>query len=453
MKKATTRSTLAIVAVDIVVLGIYWFIIPELKRPFEGLMLVVIVLAALTALFSRPAWMRTVSAMVVALALAVFGLEMGQKFFGIVDIFEKKQELAQGTLSRYSYDGQVTASYFAAMDRALADGIDPATFNTDFAGDIFRDVPKDKLRIRESHRGDRLEQMISIGESSPYLRDSPLGVELRPSSRIREVAHGMNDPRTIWDGAATITEYGTRYVRGNDDSPDAYLFMGCSMMFGMNLSDDQTAAHYFNEAFGFDKRIINTAIGGNGPHHSLRDLELNLRPGRAGVRDSQVRGVFFWLIGHHALRVNSVFPPGSPRYEIENGRAVYKGTFADVKEMGRLHIMMSRSRIYPLLRDKLQRKTELGDIGLVHAIIEEMNRICQERYGVPLTVFTWDVKPGTDQALRDMGVRLVTAADVYGEDWTEKAVLYRLPDSHATVYANRLLGRYLHDLEMRETQP
>lgn len=452
MKKATTRSTAIIVAVDIVALAIYWYIIPWLKRPFEGLMVVLFALAVLTALLSRLAWMRTVSVVAAALALSVFGLETAQRHFNIVNMFDKPQALPQGTPSPYSYDGQVTASYFAAMDRAIADGVDPETFNSDFAGDVFKDVPKSRLRIRDGKRGDRLEYMVSVDES-PYIRETPLGVELRPSIVFREYAHGVNDARMIWDGAATITEYGTRFVRCDENSPEVYLFMGCSMMFGMNLSDHQTAAHYFSEAHGFDKRIINTGVGGNGPHHALRDLELNLRLGRAGVKDVQVKGVFYWLLGHHALRVNSVFPPGSPRYAVENGRAVYQGTFADVEEMGRLHIMMSRSRIYPVLREKLERKTEAGDIGLVHAIMGEMNRICRERYGVTLTVFTWDVKPETDQALRDMGIRVVPAAEVYGADWTEKAVLYRLPDSHATVHANRLLGRYLHELDMRETQP
>lgn len=448
MRKATIQSTLVALAADAVVLAVYWYFIPELKRPFEGLMAVVFGLSAATAAAAKPAWLKSAAIFAAALAACIFGLEMAQKFFNIANLFEKNQALAQGTPSRYSYNGMETASYFAAIDRALEDGIDPAVFNADFAGDVFAGVPESELRVRTTRRGDRLERMISVRES-PYIRETPLGVELRPSFKFREVAEGETVRRTVWDGVTTTTDFGSRHVRCNEESPDVYLFMGCSMMFGMNLSDHQTTPYFFSEAHGFDKRVINTAVGGNGPHHALRDLELNLRPGRAGVRDSQVRGVYYWLLGDHAKRVNSVFPPGSPRYALENGKAVYKGTFADTDDFGRWGIMMSRSRIYPLLRDKLLRKSNTGDLALLHAVMAEMHRICLERYGVPLTVLTWDVSPATDRALREMGVRLVPAADVFGSDWVEKGVLYRLPDSHATVYANRLIGQYLYALDQR----
>lgn len=191
---------------------------------------------------------------------------------------------------------------------------------------------------------------------------------------------------------------------------------------------------------------MNLSGGGNGPHHSLRDMELDYRLGRAGVRPEEVRAVVYSFIDDHAKRVVDSTNINAPRYVVENGRAVYKGTFADAGELGRFRMLLQRSRVYPALRNKFLSKSGGADWELLYAVVGEMNRICRERHGFPLAVVSWSALPETRRRFLDLGVDLVEVSDAFGPDWPGLAIKYLLFDGHPSSYGNKRLARRLRDV-------
>lgn len=432
-------------AIDAVVVGAYWFLIPQFKRPFEGLMIVVAVLGILTAVLSRRSkWLPTASLMIASTAFAVFGLEMSQKFFNVVDFFESKPAIAVSS-NKYAWDALDAASYVRAREQALADGADREAFVDDFGGDVFAREGLDKLRVRTHKRGDKIDSLESASEDSPWLRDPPLGSELRPNNVFRQYCYDENLGRMMYDGFCHTGPYGYRVTKGNEESDEAYVFMGCSFTFGSYLSDHQTLPYYFSELHGFGKRVINLAIGGNGPHHSLRDLELDYRLGKAGVKPGQVKAVVYSYMDSHALRVISPTPEDSPRYVLDKGKLELSGTFRNAEDLSRFDILIMRSRIVPRVMEKFQNKNVKGDLDLTCAILAEMSRICRDRYGVPLTLVYWEEDPETLRRFMDMDVRLVLVKDAFeeGSAWPEMGVKYKLFDGHPNPYGNKKLAEHV----------
>lgn len=429
-------------AFDAVVIGVYWYVIPMLKRPLEGLMVVLTVLGIVTTVAARSRkWLPGASMIVVSIAVAILCVEMAEKFFHVTSFFENKPSMRVGEGGKYAWDIFTPATYISAKDAALNDGIDPEALKDDFAGDVFERLGIEKLRVRRQTRGDRTEVLECASEESPWLRDPPLGSELRPGNMFRTYCRDEDTERMLYDGVCNTGPYGFRMTKGDDGADETFVFMGCSFTFGMNLSDHQTLPSYFSGRQGFRKRVINLGVGGNGPHHSLRDLELNYRLGRAGVKNAEVKAVIFSYLDIHQPRVTSPTPELSPRYVLENGRAVYKGTFSDTGELGRLRILLLRSRIFPVIMKKLSGGR--NEFELTMAILEEMHRICGERYGIPLTVVYWDDDSATLARLESMGVRLVRVSGAFEKNWREMSIKYLLFDGHPAAYANSRLAEHL----------
>lgn len=432
-----------VIAFDIVVLGVLWYLVPWLKRPLDGLAPAAGVLGIVTAVVARRSkWLSSAALIVMSLGFSVFALEMAEKTFSlssrVAGLFRPKPEIR--VPGKYQWDTLDPETYIAARERALRDGIDRSEIFFELGGDVFAREGIAKRRVRRSEREKSVQILESASEESPWLRDLPLGSELRPNNIFRVYGIDEKSGTILFDGVHRIGPFGYRTTRGDESTDEAYVFMGCSFMFGQYLNDDQTLPHYFSELRGFDKRVVNLAIGGNGPHHSLRDLELDYRLGRASVKPGQVKAVVYGYLDQHASRIINPTPELSPRYVLENGRATYAGTFVDTGELSRLRILLSKSRLYRALRGGPQ-----SDFELSYAIFAEMNRICRERYNIPLTVLYWDDTPEAIRRFREMGVRLVLVSDALGKDWNDFNIKYRIFDMHPSPTANRLAAKAVHE--------
>ena len=164
----------------------------------------------------------------------------------------------------------------------------------------------------------------------------------------------------------------------------------------------------------------------------------------AGVGPDQVKAVVYSYMDQHATRVVMPLPELSPRYVLENGRAVYAGTFVDTEELGRFQILLSKSRIYTKIKGGMA-GADPSDFELTYAIFAEMNRICRERYRIPLTVLYWDDTPEAIRRFEEMGVRLVMVSDAFGPNWREMNIKYRIFDMHPSPNANEKLARAVFD--------
>ena len=436
---------------DVAVLGVFFYLIPWMRRPLEFLFATAGVLALITVIAAGRGGLRNFSVTVFVLCWTLFGLEMVQRKWNITEIFEPEPEVRVGVPNEYAWSARQSPTYLAARERAKKELGDPEAFTDVFAGDVFKDRDKGGLWERRSKGGSKED--VTVALRHPYLEGPPLGFELTSDNLIRHYCLDRESGTMLWDGSSTINGAGFRETRGNPDADEAFLFLGCSVTYGYGLSDDQTTAYQFNAGYGFEKRALNFAVSNYGTHHALRELELNYHGQRAGLDASRVRGVYYGLIDDHPNRVVKPASPSTPRYRMENGRAVYAGTYTDSPVLGRLAIMMDRSRIYPALRDKFLRKeaggTDAYKWQLTYAILKEMDRICRERYGVGLTVIYWGNISGVPEKIRAEGIEVVPVGDAFGEDWERVAIKFSLADGHPNAYANRLLGQYLWRL--RET--
>ncbi|MCC8189419.1 MAG: hypothetical protein LIP77_02115 [Planctomycetes bacterium] len=441
-----SRHLLAVViAADGLVLAGGWYLVPWFKRPLEGLLIALVVLATATAVVAaRRGRPRLAAAAMVALSvgLGILGLEMGEKYFSLSGLFEAPPTIAVSG-GRYSWDALDPASYLAARERALRDGLNPEALARDFAGDVFAREGVPIRRVRHHTRGKVVNSLESASAESPWLRDPPLGSELRPDNLFRQYCFDEPSGEMLFDGACHTGPYGFRWTRCHEEAEEVYAFMGCSFTFGSYLNDDQTLPHYFSAGLGFDKRVINLAIGGNGPHHSLRDLELQYRLGKAGVAPAAVKAVIYSYMDQHAARVIDPNPPGSPRYVLADGRLVHTGTFASGEGTGRWQVLLDRSRFFSRVREKFVAKTGGRDEELTFAILEAMHRICRERYGVPLTVVYWDDTPAVMARLRRSGITVIPVTEAFGPRWREETILYKIFDGHPSAFANRTLAAHL----------
>ena len=434
---------------DAAALGTLYYQIPNIRRPLEVLLFVLAVLCAVTAFAAGPRRLRNFLVAGTSVFATLFFLEFGQKYFDLQGLFQRRPEaaLAPAISAPDSWTWKNTEEYLEVKRRAVAEGVLPP--DDDFAGDIFAD--KNNLVVRIHAGGDLVTESLKPS----YIIGPPLGCEFAPDNRIRFYARHRPSGTMLFDGAISINEYGFRETRGNPDSDETYIFLGCSVTFGYGLSDHQTMPHYFSEAAGFEKRVVNFALSGYGVHQALRELETDLHASRAGLDPSQVKGVFFSLIDGHASRMEFPRYTAAPYYVLRNGRPVFAGSYMEHKALSgssRLDILVARSRTR-----FLQERLFSGDDGKMEklweitlAMLGEMNRLCLEKYGVPLTVVYWNNHPPALEKFAEWGMPVIKVEEAFAAQGDYKAVKYMLHDTHPSPYANEVLGRHVYEQSVRQ---
>lgn len=429
------------------VVGALFFASPFLRRPLEILAGAGALLAFLSALTVRQAWFRNALLLAASLAFACFAVEMAEKFFHVTRILSPRQQpRALGEGGGYSWDVAEPAGYFAARDRALADGVRLDPPEGPRVGDPFMGADPDELVTTGRDVG--VVRATSVALKRFYLVNTPLGYELNPGNRVHDFACEPESGRYYFDALYTTIPRGFRYTRGNPESSDIHLFYGDSFTFGVFLNDDETLPHYFSEAADFDENILNLGVMGWGPHQSLRAMETGrfLPEPPPGAR---VRGVYFGLIDHHVDRVINPSRKymSEPSYVLEEGRARYRDR-SNVRGLATVAgDILNKSRFFSVLRDRLSARSRDGEDGwrLVTAILAEMDRLSRERYGVPLTVIYWDAREDVVPMLTRAGLDAFRVGEAFpeGEGWRALSIRYLVFDGHPSAAANRELARHL----------
>lgn len=458
---AIGRGAAIMLAVDIIALAGFYLAMPSLRRPFELLMLLLAVICAATAATVKRNIPRGFLVALASIAFALFLLEMAEKFLGITGWMQPRAAHIDtgGPKGQAGYSWEIgnPGSYLQAKDRALGDGVMPEALADNFAGDIF--AGRDRSSLVTGKRSVGMAEAITEGYKRFYLTDTGLGYEHNPDNLARDYGRDEASGRLVFDAAYRINPLGFRETRGSPDADEAFVFIGDSFTFGAFLNGDETAAHYFSEAHGFAKNVINLGVMGWGPHHVLRDLELNRHLSPALGENSRVRGVFFGLIDTHADRAATPTPKymTAPYYVLnDDGQLEFRSRASRSGFGENLAGMMEKSRVYPVLRDRLYQRVHAGDSGykwrLTVALLREIDRLCRDRYGVPLTVVYWDDNAAVANMLRKAGLGVVPIADALpdGADWRSKAIQYMTFDGHPSAFANKKLAQYLFTMETRE---
>ena len=452
LKAGFSRRTFAVMlAAEIAALILFWWFMPRIRRPLEVLLAMLAVMCALTAVAAGPRRAREALLAGTSVFATMFLLELGQKYFDFVGLFQRRgvgvaRASVDASADPWSWsDPEV---YLDVKRRARAEGILPV--GDAFAGDIFSRMDRQNLLIDTA--GSRGIELV-MESLKPYRTlGPPLGFQLTPGNRVRNYCRHLPTGEMLFDGCSVTNDYGYRETRGNPESREAYIFMGCSVTYGYGLNDDQTMPHYFSEALGFEKRIVNLALSGYGVHQALRELETGYRLAPAGLGPGGVKGVFFGLIDGHIERMDNPRYPETPYYVMRNGQAAYAGSYKEhtgASASSRLYLLLERGRLYPLLRERLavkyagERRAELWRITL--AMLEAMNRICRTEYGLPLTVIYWDDHQPALARLAELGIRVIRVQDAFNASGDYSPVKYMLHDGHPSAHANKILGRYVCD--------
>lgn len=440
------------VLVDAAALTAFLLWLPFLRRPFEILMLLLVGLGVFMAMAIRLSIVRNIALVVISLALAAFSMEMAEKLFALTDLVAPRSETTLvGKGGPYEWDVLDGASYLAAKDRARADSMLPPEALADhFAGDVLAATSPGRLATSTRTAGGL--EAVTVGFKKLYRTGTDLGYELAPDNTVRDYGAEPVSGRMVFDAAYSVNHEGYRDTPGDVRAAETYVFWGDSFTFGIFLNDDQTLPYYFSRLLGFEQNVMNLGVPGWGPQHCLRALQAGRFPGASTpVVPDRIRGVFFGLIDTQADRAVALDPKfvTTPYYVLENDRPVLRQRTARAGLAADLATMMEKSRIYPELRDRLSAKFGRRSYDykwrLTAAILAEMDRLCRERFGVPMTVVYWDDDPAVTAMLKERGLDVVLVGDAFAEggEWRKMAMKYLVFDGHPSAYANARLAEHL----------
>ncbi len=292
-----------------------------------------------------------------------------------------------------------------------------------------------------------------IDKSAPYHR-------LAPDRRNRSVAKRMNG-ETVFDVRFSTDSHRRRIVpdqAGSARGSRAILFLGCSMIFGTGVNDDETLPYYVSRMVP-DARAYNYGAPSYSPAASWVDL--SSRDLSAEIPEVSVTAFFFYFDNHMArgegsLLVRGVWGWWLPSVERgEDGALAHRGTFEEAQPLITFfYRTLAKSRLFGLIdRDLPWRMTEHhieNTVALIAGIRDELAR------KVKLRDFYLVAHPRRSEsisrlapALHRAGIRTIDYSRWQIDRLT--ALPTRIPyDGHPSPEGNRLFAEILADTAWAE---
>jgi hypothetical protein len=236
------------------------------------------------------------------------------------------------------------------------------------------------------------------------------------AGRFHDLKTDLETGATIYSADYTIDSNLLRHTQSCENGP-AVVFFGCSFAFGLGLNDADTLPQAFADSVDRKLRIVNLGYPSYGPHQFLSELQ-------AGIFDSVIgprpKLFVFETAAWHADRsaCKAWWTHNAPRYIIENGRLILKGTCYDGLGLW-LHEWLRSSAAYRWLVEPYQGRVNHDDIELYLQITRAAMNFAKAKYGVPVIVLYLGYE-GENSLLQGTG-------------FTTEAVLQRLREAGAVV--------------------
>lgn len=284
-------------------------------------------------------------------------------------------------------------------------------------------------------------------------KDPVLGYAPVPGASVRSRA--VRDGVVLYDVAYTIGKDGWRITYPAPDAETAVVFFGCSFTLGEGLQDDENFAYLVGKLSGGKYRVFNYGLSGYGPHHMLALIQHGL-PDLAGYKHI---AAFHVAIRGHQRRTAGLSPwdKDGPRYFLENGAVVRRGTFADNPPFfweGPLETWLSHSYTFMGLREQLTEvlgplKTFQERMALTEAVIAESARDFRRQFPeASFEVLAWppDTAGMLTSALEKQGVSVIDV-EKWLPEYTDDPEQYTIPgDGHPNAKANLLVAQQIVEL-------
>jgi hypothetical protein len=261
-------------------------------------------------------------------------------------------------------------------------------------------------------------------EGGYFVEGGELGYAPAPGMRV--TSRKTIGKQLVYDVVYTISDQGVRVTKGSSNG-DTWLFMGCSVMFGEGVNDDETLPAYFSAELGYQANVVNLGFTGYGPHQMLRSLETDhLRPLLHGA----VKQVVYEGIWTHPWRAagHDSWDVYGPSYNLSRDGVTYAGPFHG-RFGGYVLKVLKKSNFFQFGLDRTLYRLRLSDedIERYTRILERSAQLAREKYGAGFTVVYWDDdnEPSRRvlERLRKTALPLVLVSDVIPRgEWTGLAL-------------------------------
>ncbi|WP_297297734.1 SGNH/GDSL hydrolase family protein [uncultured Methylovirgula sp.] len=188
--------------------------------------------------------------------------------------------------------------------------------------------------------------------------------------------------RVIYDAHYTIDDALNRKVISAPDGP-LVAFFGDSFVFGTGLDDNATLPQIFSDLYRRKLGVTNFGFPGYGPQQFLRALETKLY-------DKQLRGrvklFVYETAAFHVTRAACIdgFMLRAPRYVLESGRPVFRGTCAAQGTV--LAELFRNTAMYQAFIEPVFGGPRDEDIDLYVAILAQAAALARVQYGAPTII-------------------------------------------------------------------
>ena len=261
----------------------------------------------------------------------------------------------------------------------------------------------------------------------------------------------VRDGVEIYNVTYNLDEKGRRVTPEAPEADTAIVLFGCSFTLGEGLEDRQTLAWQLGEALGPRYKVLNYGLSGYGTHHMQALIERGL-PELAPYKKIHA---YHLAISGHQRRVAGVSPwdRNGPRYALENGKAVRRGTFAENPpffwEGQSFEPLLEQSYFFKGIKQILSEKLVPLDtfekrVALTRALISTSAETFKSQWPqASFSVLAWP--PDSTKILQGLSPAVpVLDVQAWLPGYSDNPRQYMIPgDSHPNAGANALAAKKL----------
>lgn len=253
----------------------------------------------------------------------------------------------------------------------------------------------------------------------------------------------------------TTDQWGTRLTARSAATHSQYFLalMGCSMIFGQGINDDETLSYYLQKELP-QAHSYNFGVSGYGPHQLLAWLESGSI--KKQVQEKKGIGIYSFITDHiyRVTRSHGIiaeFAPGQPYYRADENKIPRRDLGPPDQEDRPWHLLVRWISKHPILQFFGLRFPKLfeADFQFFCSVVARMRDVFQENFpGSPFFVLFHPLGTNKgdpmDQRVRTcFEQRGLTLIDIDFDDRKDRAELMNVDHLHPSAQGNALLAKSL----------